>query len=121
MDMKHFTFVTNEDISTLEVAFTGELKGVSDFQVDLFTRLEKKIAVDAESKIVYINLSNVSFWDTEGMRHTLVLAHDINTKIGDARVFIIAPRSGYLFNRAKEKYKDIVDKTVQWKLRPEEV
>lgn len=112
-----FTFKTiNKSISIFEVIFDGELKGVEDFETEQFLKLEKQIDAEAESKIVLLNLNNVTFWDTEGMRHTLVLGRDINIKLEDSRVYIIAPKDGYLFKRAKEKYRDIVDKIVPWKV-----
>ncbi len=117
MDIKHFKFQLNDEISTLEIFFSGELKGIDDFKTDTFTKLVRKIKSDAESKLVYLNLNDIQFWDTEGMRQTLILAHDINSKVGnDLRVAIVAPRDGYLYKRAIEKYKDIVDKTVKWKI-----
>lgn len=115
MDPKHFTFKEKDDISTFEIEFSGELKGLDDFSTDRFIKLVKKIRTDAESKLIYLNLHKVQFWDTEGMRQTILLAEEINIIIGDSRVFILAPRDGYLFKRAKEKYPDKIDKTVKWK------
>lgn len=106
MSVQRFTFSIIDDISTLEVIFSGELIGTEDFQTDSFKSLVKKIKDAAESKIVFLDLRKVDFWDTEGMRNTVILANDINKKLNDSRVIIVAPLDGYLYARLKEKYEN---------------
>ena len=117
MEKKSFTFriKDEENVFTTEIIFTGELKGRSPFIEEDFQKLQRRIRKDAESKFVIMNLTEVTFWDTEGMRQTLKLAEEINQKIGQNRVYIVAPKEGYLISRAKEKYVDLIDKTVPWK------
>jgi anti-anti-sigma regulatory factor len=112
--MSRFNFITTENTEYFEIKFKGEMIGLTDFEGEPFQKLTKQISKQAESRIVILDLNEVTMWDSEGMRQALLyLAHEINSKHG-TRIYIVAPRNGYLFNRAKEKYKHVVDNTVPW-------
>lgn len=113
--METFSFTTSrDDVLFFEVNFSGELIGGSEITSEKFQKLIKQLRLEAESRVVFIDLNNVQFWDTAGMRQILGLTHEINSKLNTHRVYIIGPKDGYLFKRAKEKYKDKVDITIPW-------
>ena len=121
MTTTYFNFKINDDLSTTEILFSGELKGLLPFQAEDFLKLQKKIRSDAESKIVLLNLNDVGFWDTEGMRQILKFASEVNEKVGYNRVVIIAPTDGYLIRRAAEKYQNMINVSVPWFASEEEM
>lgn len=115
--MEAFNFKKIRDLLFFEVQFSGELRGGTDLESEEFQKLTKELKTEAQSRIVFIDLNKVAFWDTEGMRQILGMVSDLNQKLGK-RVYIIAPREGYLFNRAKEKYK-LESDLIPWKTSKE--
>lgn len=109
-----FDFTADENGPIYQVRFTGELIGGSDLASDKFQKLIRQIKTEAQSRVVLLDIRKVAFWDTEGMRETLGLAHKINSDLSSPRVYIVAPKNGYLFKRAVEKYQDKVDNTIPW-------
>lgn len=106
--MSAFTWSLKEDTHYFEVQFRGELRGGNDIASDSFQKLVKQIKTEAEDRIVFLDLSKVTYWDTEGMRRILKdLVSEMNRNLGaqGTRAYVIAPKNGYLFNRAKEKYE----------------
>lgn len=92
------------DTSFYELAFEGELRSGKDIESEDFSNLIKKIRKQAESKIVLLDLTNLQYWDSEGMRKLLIPVKEINSNYPD-RAILIGSLKSKNFERAKEKYE----------------
>jgi anti-anti-sigma regulatory factor len=112
--MTNFSYNIDEsELPYFKITFQGEITGGTQIFSDEFQRLLKDTKRKAESTVILFNLSSVTFWDSEGMRQILGTINEINS-IKDKRAYVLAPLSGYLYDRAKEKYKDQIGKTIYW-------
>lgn len=109
-----FTYKIDEtEIPYLKLSFTGELTGGTQIFSDEFQRQLKDVKRQSSSKVIIFDLSGVTFWDSEGMRQILGTIDEINSAKAK-RAYVLAPSEGYLYERAKEKYKDKLENTILW-------
>ena len=110
--MKAFEYSISEDNNFYEVKFSGELRSGLELDSNSFLALIKDIKSHSESRVILIDLYEVTFWDSEGMRKILSLIEEINAK-EPFRASILASRDTKNYERAKEKY-DLNSDLIPW-------
>ena len=95
-----------------KVIFSGQIRSGEQLASESFSKVLKNIKKESLAKIIIIDLNEVFYWDSEGMRKILSLVENIN-RDKPLRASILGFKGSKNFERANEKYP-IGSKIIPW-------